>query len=68
MKYRIWSNEHNAWWRDEFCGYTKNIENAGIYDGLGQIKQRYPYLIGATPKDDDFLVPIIDEIENYKEK
>ena len=68
MKYRIWSNEHNAWWGDEFCGYTKNIENAGIYDGLDQIKKRHPYLIGATPKDDDFLVPIIDEIENYKEK
>ena len=66
MKYRIWSNEHNAWWRDEFCGYTKNIEDAGVYE-LDQIKKNYSYLIKATPKDDDFLVPVIDEIENKEE-
>lgn len=29
--YLIWSNEHNAWWRPESCGYTTFIESAGRY-------------------------------------
>lgn len=67
MKYRIWSNEHNAWWRDSFCGYTKDINQAGVYDGLEEIKKRHPYLIGATPKDEDFLIPVIEELEGKSE-
>ena len=66
MKYRIWSNEHNAWWKDNFCGYTQNIEDAGVYE-LDQIKKNYSYLIKATPKNKDFLVPVIDEKENKEE-
>lgn len=31
MKYLIWSNEHNAWWRPNGNGYTKSIEEAGRY-------------------------------------
>lgn len=31
-KYRIWSFEHNAWWRPKWHGYTPNIEEAGIYE------------------------------------
>lgn len=60
MKYRIWSNEHKAWWRDEFFGYTSDINKAGVYDGLEEIKKRYPYLINATPNDEDFLIPIVE--------
>lgn len=30
-KYRIWSFEHNAWWRPNWCDYTPHIELAGIY-------------------------------------
>lgn len=63
MKYRIWSNEHRAWWKDDFCGYTSDINKAGVY-GLEEIKKSYPYLISATPTDEDFLIPIIeDEVE-----
>ena len=29
--YLIWSNEHDAWWRPESCGYTTFIESAGRY-------------------------------------
>lgn len=32
MKVRIWSFEHDAWWKPNNIGYTKNIEEAGIYD------------------------------------
>jgi hypothetical protein len=27
----IWSVEHRAWWRENRHGYTKIIENAGVY-------------------------------------
>ena len=26
-----------------------------------EIKKKHPYLIGATPKDEDFLIPVIEE-------
>lgn len=31
QKYRIWSFEHNAWWKPNWNGYTERIEEAGIY-------------------------------------
>ncbi len=27
----IYSNEHNLFWRNKGCGYTNNIEQAGMY-------------------------------------
>ena len=32
-----------------------------------EIKKRHPYLIGTTPKDEDFLVPVIEELEDKSE-
>lgn len=32
IKYRIWSFEHNAWWRPNGQGYTSHIEDAGTYE------------------------------------
>lgn len=31
-KVRIWSDEHNAWWRAEGHGYTTVLERAGLYE------------------------------------
>lgn len=31
MKYLIWSNEHNSWWRPGSSGYSLTIEGAGRY-------------------------------------
>ena len=31
MRYRIWSFEHEAWWRPNAHGYTPDIEQAGIF-------------------------------------
>lgn len=30
--YLIWSIEHNAWWKEDWDGYTKEKENAGQYN------------------------------------
>lgn len=31
-RYLIWSNEHRAFWRADFCGYTSDVRKAGVYD------------------------------------
>lgn len=31
-KYKIWSNEHTAWWAPNRHGYTQDRRRAGIYD------------------------------------
>ena len=38
MKYLIWSNEHNAWWRADSQGYTTSVISAGRYDIHDAIK------------------------------
>lgn len=30
--YLVWSNEHQAWWGKDRCGYTRHIERAGRYE------------------------------------
>ena len=32
MKWLIWSNEHDAWWGPNECGYTAVKSRAGLYD------------------------------------
>lgn len=29
--FRIWSIEHDAWWRASWLGYTRELEEAGVY-------------------------------------
>ena len=31
MEFLIWSEEHQAWWRANSCGYTTSIRQAGRY-------------------------------------
>lgn len=28
----VWSNEHGAWWRPNWNGYTQDVHQAGRYD------------------------------------
>jgi hypothetical protein len=31
---RIWSGEHEAYWRAKLSGYTLDAEDAGVYSGV----------------------------------
>lgn len=31
QRWMIWSNEHGAWWRRNSHGYTRKVEEAGLY-------------------------------------
>ena len=31
MKYRIWSIEHDGWWKENKHGYVSDIKSAGIF-------------------------------------
>ena len=44
MKYLVWSNEHDSWWRDAHCGYTSKLEDAGRYT----LKEAEEICIGAN--------------------
>jgi len=51
----IWSGEHQAWWRPNYCGYTIYREAAGIYNY--QAAARATSLSG--PEKKIMLVPVI---------
>ena len=56
MKVKVYSNEHSAWWREDYWGYTENEEEAGIYDYDTFIK-RYPD-ITFNEENEDYLVGV----------
>jgi hypothetical protein len=45
-KVRIWSNEHRAYWLENFSGYTTVAEFAGVYD----FKDAWRAIEGAGPE------------------
>ena len=62
MKYRIWSIEHNAWWKENEQGYTKDKKSAGIYDLLASIGiciEANQYVSGNIPNE--AMVPVESE-------
>lgn len=59
MKVLIYSNEHEAWWRDNYCGYTTKQEKAGVFD-YEEAHKCYP-TIGFNRQDEDYFVRLDDE-------
>lgn len=37
-RWYIWSNEHNAWWKPDWKGYTPDKTSAGVYSYAEAIK------------------------------
>ena len=54
MRVKIYSNEHSAWWKDNYCGYTNDESKAGIFQ-IEEVNKIYPYIDFDTTKE-DYLV------------
>lgn len=54
MRVKIYSNEHTAWWKENYLGYTNNESEAGIFE-IEEVNKYYPYIDFDTTKE-DYLV------------
>ena len=65
MKYRIWSNEHIAWWKADELGYTKSSSEAGFYpiERAIEICLRANIALRAGCIPNEAIVPVDDELE-----
>ena len=54
MRVKIYSNEHNAWWKANYFGYTTNESEAGIFE-IEEVNKKYPYIDFDKLKE-DYLV------------
>ncbi len=65
LRYYIWSNEHNAWWRANHSGYADRVCSAGLYSYEEAInicnKANYGWTIHNTSKIPNEL-PIAENI------
>lgn len=63
MKFRIWSNEHMAWWRPNQNGYTQDSNSAGLYSFEEAVaictQARLHHVDGATSRPNEAMVPDI---------
>lgn len=67
-KVRIYSNEHQAWWRPDYCGYTEDKTKAGIFD-YDKAVEKYPYIDYDRSKEDFFIDLKVqpEDLVNYPE-
>ena len=54
MRVKIYSNEHSAWWKDNYFGYTNDESKAGVFE-IEEVNKKYPYIDFDTTKE-DYLV------------
>ena len=54
MRVKIYSNEHSAWWKYNYCGYTNDESKAGVFE-IEEVNKKYPYIDFDTTKE-DYLV------------
>ncbi len=60
----VWSVEHNAWWKSDESGYTKEVSEAGRYT-IAQARficLRANQVCGNTPQE---TIVRADDMENY---
>ena len=70
MRVKIYSNEHTAWWKDNYLGYTTNESEAGIFE-IDEVNKYYPYIDFDTTKE-DYLIKFegltYEELEKENQK
>ena len=55
MKVIIYSNQHKAFWKPNYNGYTNDYKEAGIYNA-DKFQKDYPK-INCDTNNDDFMIP-----------
>lgn len=60
---RIYSNEHGAWWRPYYCGYTNDIAKAGIFEYEDAL-EHYPRMSYNKEQEDYFIDVESSELED----
>lgn len=53
----VWSNEHNAWWKPNACGYTTTQEAAGRYTWAEAHRHAAKRSPSDTGLPDELVVP-----------
>ena len=56
--YHIWSLEHQAWWKQASRGYTRQIEEAGIFGP--SMAHTIVQDANAYGKINECMVPVVD--------
>ena len=61
----IWSTEHGGWWQPYRCGYTHDLESAGVYPLEEAIRISKNATAGQQPGDPlpEFPVRVKDILE-----
>jgi hypothetical protein len=67
-RYLVWSNEHQAWWGRDRCGYTRIISRAGRYDraealSIAGTRDGGWHVRKGNP--DEIAIPEQDAIDQY---
>lgn len=67
MRFLIWSEEHQAWWRPNSAGYTTSLKQAGRYDsaqagniveGANNCGKQFCEIALPVPRDLDSLIQL----------
>ena len=58
MKFYIWSQEHEAWWKPGGMGYTRRRLLAGRFTIEEALNFRLDSCEGDIPQGADLLVPV----------
>jgi hypothetical protein len=63
MRFRIWSLEHNAWWRPNAAGYAVAISDSGIYsfEQAAEICEEANLYMHTWGKPNAAMVPVVEE-------
>ena len=64
-KWLIWSTEHQAWWKPNQFGYTRNIEKAGHYSYNEAVKicksaNNFVTDESGTTEPEELMLPVED--------